>query len=193
MKRLLAPVILSLGLFSASASANVIPFSATLSGSQETPPNASPATGSATLAFDDVSHVLSWTIDFSGLTAAATAAHFHGRKTLIPSGPGIASPVQFAIPGIIGFSSGTASGSFDFDSLSIGAAELTLAQRIADLQNNLWYINIHNSTFPGGEIRGQVIRAALVPEPATAFLLGLGLLGFAWMRRTRGASHRAIG
>jgi hypothetical protein len=39
----------------------------------------------------------------------------------------------------------------------------------ADLLAGLWYVNIHSSVFPGGEIRGQV-----VPEPTTICLLGLG-------------------
>jgi hypothetical protein len=38
------------------------------------------------------------------------------------------------------------------------------------------YVNIHNSTFPGGEIRGFLAPAA-TPEPATLTLLGAGLLG----------------
>jgi hypothetical protein len=28
--------------------------------------------------------------------------------------------------------------------------------QIQDLRNSLWYLNIHSSTFGGGEIRGQV-------------------------------------
>jgi hypothetical protein len=47
-----------------------------------------------------------------------------------------------------------------------------LANQIADLENGLWYINIHSTTFGGGEIRGQILP---VPEPSTLALLGLGV------------------
>jgi hypothetical protein len=43
------------------------------------------------------------------------------------------------------------------------------------------YANIHDATFPGGEIRGQL---AQTPEPATLTLLGMRLVGFfAWKKR----------
>jgi hypothetical protein len=47
----------------------------------------------------------------------------------------------------------------------------------------LWYINVHSSTFGGGEIRGQLIP---VPEPQTyALVAGLSLGAFAAFRRMR--------
>ena len=35
----------------------------------------------------------------------------------------------------------------------------TIAQQVQDMRNQLWYLNIHTSAFPGGEIRGQVTPA----------------------------------
>ena len=32
----------------------------------------------------------------------------------------------------------------------------TIAAQLQDLRSSLWYLNIHSSTFTGGEIRGQV-------------------------------------
>jgi hypothetical protein len=117
-------------------------------------------TGSAVVTLDDVSNLLSWNVVWSGLSVAATAAHFHG-----PATPAQSAGVQVGI----GVASNPA-----ISSTVISAAQET------DLLNGLWYINIHSSAFPGGEIRGQV---NVVPIPPAVWLLGsaLGLLG--WMRR----------
>jgi hypothetical protein len=44
------------------------------------------------------------------------------------------------------------------------------------------YMNVHDSTFPGGEIRGQLL---LVPEPSTVALLALGVGGIALQAHRR--------
>lgn len=49
------------------------------------------------------------------------------------------------------------------------------------LFENKIYLNIHSATFPGGEIRGQLVP--VIPEPATAALFALG--GFALAVRRR--------
>jgi len=144
----------------------IIYLEASIDGLQEVPPNASPATGYGTMNYDTVSKLLSWSIDYVGLLTPASAAHFHKAP------PGVGGPVVVPIPGVSG-TSGTA----------IGSATLTAAQA-TDLLAHLWYVNIHTPTFPGGEIRGQV-----VPEPSTLALVSLGAasLSFvAWRRRRKG-------
>ena len=56
---------------------------------------------------------------------------------------------------------------------------------MADLINGLYYVNIHTTFRPAGEIRGQIL---LVPEPGTAALVGRLLIGLlAAARRLRKA------
>jgi hypothetical protein len=43
---------------------------------------------------------------------------------------------------------------------------LTAAQE-ADLNAGLNYVNVHTSVFPGGEIRGQIIRDVVGVAPST--------------------------
>jgi hypothetical protein len=108
---------------------------------------------------------LSWSIDYTGLLTGATDAHFHKAP------PGVPGGIAVAIPGSAGATSGT----------YVGSKALTAAQE-TDLLAHLWYVNIHTSTFPGGEIRGQV-----VPEPSTLVLVSLGAaaVGACALRRRR--------
>lgn len=115
-------------------------------------------TGSATITLDDVTNLLSWNISWSGLSGTLTVAHFHG-----PALPSQNAGVQVDWLSISG---GT--------SPSIGSTTITAGQA-ADLLNDLWYINIHTTTFPAGEIRGQVI---LVPEPSALLLVGAAMLAY---------------
>jgi hypothetical protein len=62
---------------------------------------------------------------------------------------------------------------------AIGSATLTETQE-SQLLSELWYINVHSTNFPGGEIRGQVL---LVPEAASSLLLATAVLGLLRVRR----------
>jgi len=139
-----------------AAGAISIPLSATMDGAQANAGagTGSPGIGTASITLDTVTHQLSWNITWSGLIGTPTAMHFHG-PALPDQGAGVQVSTGVAGPPVI------------------GAAILSLAQE-ADLLAGLWYLNLHTTSFGGGEIRGQV-----VPEPTTLtlVLLGLGLLG----------------
>jgi hypothetical protein len=128
-----------------------------LDGLQETPPNASPAFGSGNVSYDDVSNQLSWSVSYQGLLGPLSNAHFHG-----PAPVGVPASVQVPMP--LG------------PSPLVGNAVITETQE-GQLLGGLWYVNVHSSVFPGGEIRGQV-----VPEPASLVLLGLGAAALARRR-----------
>jgi hypothetical protein len=112
---------------------------ATLDGKSEVPPNTSAATGTADIDFDAASKKLSWKLTYSGLTGPATAAHFHG-----PAAAGANAGVKVAIP-----NAGT--------SPVEGSATLT-DEQAADLVAGKYYVNVHTTANPGGEIRGQVMK-----------------------------------
>lgn len=143
-------------------------FTATLDGVSSNPPNASPATGFATVTLNSLETLITVNMTWSGLTAPATASHIHG-----PAGPGVNAAVIFPLTGVAGFVSGSIAG----ESFAITPTEVSW------LETGLLYVNIHTSNFPGGEIRGQL--EPVVPEPASLSLMGIGLAGLAarWRRR----------
>jgi hypothetical protein len=165
MKKILAPL---LGLATVlmcvtAANASIIPLMASMDGDQA---DAGAGTGSggrgtATITFDDVSNLLSWSIVWSGLDGDPTLMHFHGpalpnQNAGVQVGTGVAGPPV------------------------VGDAVLT-APQAADLLAGLWYLNLHTTTSPGGEIRGTV---TVVPEPGTALLVGGGLVVLGMRRRS---------
>lgn len=69
---------LALLLSTAPAMAEVLNFSAELTGAAEVPPNEATGTGRVVADYDTDTNVLKWNINYLGLTGPATAAHFHG-------------------------------------------------------------------------------------------------------------------
>lgn len=161
--------VVALALAPTAAHATFILFTATLIGSQEVPPNASPATGFGTVLLDDVLRTITVNESWTGLTAPATASHIHG-----PGAPGIIASILFPFAGVPAATAG---------SIPQQVFAITLAQ-IAQLEAGLFYMNVHDRNFPGGEIRGQL---QAVPEPMTLALLAFGSIAAFWVRRRDGS------
>ena len=114
-----------------------ITFKATLSGANEAPnPNASTATGNSTATFNTTTKILTVTTTYTGLTP--TLGHVHKGAVGVAGGvifpfTNLASPIVLTTPALD-------------------------ATQEADLMANLYYTNLHTAAFPGGEIRGQLIK-----------------------------------
>jgi hypothetical protein len=109
-------------------------FSALLSGDQEVPATTTNASAYGTIALDPVAKTISGVLVANGIVG--TAAHIH--KGL----PGVAGPVVFPLSG--------------------GPTVWTLAPtsitdvQIVDLKAGAYYLNVHSSAAPAGEIRGRL-------------------------------------
>ena len=121
-----------------NSSPTITNFSGILSGANETPANASTATGTANFSYKTSTRILSGTVTYSGMTAVA--AHIHKGEAGVPG------DVVFAL----GESPLTSPINFTSPPLD--------ATQEADLMNNLYYVNIHSDAFPGGEIRAQLTK-----------------------------------
>jgi hypothetical protein len=167
MKKLIVLLALATVCFAPAAFAQWT-FEAFLTGLGETPANASPGTGFGTVVLNAAQNQITVDESWSGLTAPATASHIHG-----PGGAGTNAPVLFPFSGV----PAATAGAIPEQTFAINATQ------VGYLFSGYLYMNVHTSTFPGGEIRGQLV---LVPEPGTLTLIGLGLGAFAWrLRRQR--------
>ncbi len=139
MSRLLALFGAASLLTALAAHAETVSFKGNLSGGAETPPKVTDGKGTATASLDTATKTLTYSIEYTGLTGPATAAHFHG-----PADPGANAGVvvPFASPA----------------SPATGTTTLTDAQ-MADLMAGKWYANVHTATNPAGEVRGQMARS----------------------------------
>jgi len=113
-----------------------IVFNATINSASEVPANPSTASGTATLTFNNTTKIFTIVSTYSGLTA--TAGHIHKGAA------GVSGPVIFGFTNIV-------------SPINYTSAALT-AEQEADLKANLYYVNIHSAAYPGGEIRGQLIK-----------------------------------
>jgi CHRD domain len=138
----LAPVILLPFIFSAckkdstTPAPTIINFAASLNGASESSPNASTATGSSTGTFNTATKILALSTTYSGIDP--TAGHVHKGEV------GASGPVEFPF-------------TITASPVLFTSAALTASEE-SDLMEGKYYVNLHSTAYPGGEIRGQLIK-----------------------------------
>lgn len=115
----------------------IVTFNATLNGASEVPANASTATGTATGSYNKTTKILTVNITYSGITPSM--GHIHVGAV------GVSGPVVFPFTDLMS--------PFSYTTPALSAAQET------DLLANLYYVNLHTTAFPAGEIRGQLVTA----------------------------------
>lgn len=160
-------------------------------------PEAAQATGSGggTASYDDAARSLALDLSFSGLSGLTTVAHIH---CCVPV-PGTGTVGVAVAPGTLPlFPTGVSSGAYarvidlsdpasytsTFLTANGGTAATGEAALIAAFDAGTAYLNIHTSTFGGGEIRG-FLAAQQVPEAGPLALVLSGLLAVAAAGRRR--------
>jgi hypothetical protein len=142
-------VLVACGSDSATGAGNAT-YVATLSGAREVPAVQTAASGTAT--FSRVGSMVQYTVSASGFTTPLTVGHIHlGEAGEIGS---------VIVPFIILAQAGTvASGSIDL-SMPVTQGNITIAgDSLATLfDRSAAYVNLHTAAWPGGEIRGQIVR-----------------------------------
>ncbi|MCL4305315.1 CHRD domain-containing protein [bacterium] len=118
---------------------------ALLSGQQEVPPNPATGVGFGWFDLNSTETALDYAIKWSGLTGDVTAAHIHAAPAGTNGG---------VVHGLLNLSNTGAFGSW-----ALAAGNVT------QFHTDLLYVNAHTSTYPGGEIRGQIVEIC-IPEDA---------------------------
>ncbi len=110
-------------------------FVALIEGSQV--PTSSTGRGVGRFTIDTAANMLSYDIRFAGLSAAETVSHIHG-----PADFGVNSGTKHDLP---------------LGNPKIGVWNYNEADE-GDILGGRMYVNIHSSTFPSGEICGQIVN-----------------------------------
>ncbi len=130
-------------------------FSANLTGTAENPPVSTAASGAATCVLNNAGTQLQISVAFQNLTTAYSASHIHGYAAA-----GSNASVKFGFASVL--TNANRNGTFN------GVWNLT-ATDATNLLAGLMYVNIHSSTFPGGELRGQLIQDQSVAARNTSW------------------------
>lgn len=140
-------------------------FRVQLSNVQEVPPTKTGASGVAELTLDSDINRLFYQVEVSNIVSI-TMAHLHEAPF------GVNGPVRhFFFP-----HDATRPGTIDNDAFSpdqpVGGGIYLDADSLLDLLSNFYYVNVHTTAFPGGEIRGQVVADPDKPTAVTVETLG---------------------
>lgn len=134
----------------------------TLTGYQEPPAVSSAGTGSFEATIDDEAMTITFELRYSGLTTPASASHIHlgnrftnGGVSAFFCGGGSKGPCP---PGTTDEAvvTGTITAADVIGPTVQGIAPGEFKELVQAIRAGVTYVNVHNATFPGGEIRGQV-------------------------------------
>lgn len=153
-------------------------YTASLSGPNESPANASPGIGFAQVTIDPVTHIMIVNVTFSGLIGNTTNSHIHAATAVALTGT---AGVSTTTPTFLGFPSGVTSGGYyaildmtlassynpAYVTANGGTTASAEAALFAAIAAGKAYYNIHSASFPGGEIRGFLQAPAIATEQST--------------------------
>jgi CHRD domain-containing protein/ferritin-like protein len=129
-------------------------FAAQMNGASEVPAVNTAATGTSTFDLSQDQTLLSYSVQATGLSSPAIAMHLHRGAV--------------GVPGDIVYTLNT-----PVNGTAVGATPLNPAD-LNTLLTGGFYINIHTSNYPGGEIRGQVLTTGSpgtgIPSGSTTLL-----------------------
>lgn len=140
-------------------------FSATLRSVNEVPAVISGATGRFKAELDQRNGVITWELSYQGIESAVTQAHIHvgqhhtngGISVFFCANPPIApTPAVQACPTPGGRITGTFTAAQVIGPAAQGVSPGEFAALVAALKSGAAYANVHSTTFPSGEIRGQI-------------------------------------
>lgn len=116
-----------------------------LSGANEVPAVPTTGTGTAAISYDLVTKMITYTLTWQlgSVTSTTTDMHFHGAED---GSDTKSSPIIIGITGFTTSYSGT---------ISSTTRALTSTEE-AQLLAGKWYVNVHSSIYPTGEIRGNI-------------------------------------
>jgi hypothetical protein len=171
--------IASLALVGTAASAQPTRFHATMSGLQEVPANASPATGFGRVDILSPTSILV-RLSVSGLGSNIInppGVHLHRGA------PGVNGPVVVSLlPQFVG-TGGAGFNFIEIDQVYSNDTTPGVSTFVTEIQSGTsYYFNVHTAQFPPGEVRGNLFSA---PEPTTVGLLALGTVAFGVVARRR--------
>ena len=145
-------------------------YAAELRGANEVPPTGSSAFGGALVTFDFNNNTIAWEVNSSGV-ASPTLSHIHRGAA------GVAGPViiNFATSPdqIVGGHTKGFAAIADRQTGALIASDLT---NLASASTAIgYYVNLHSTAFPAGEIRGQLVPAQEVDIPVAGHVTnGIG-------------------
>jgi hypothetical protein len=142
-------------------------FRVRLDGNQEVLPVSTTGNGSLVIHIARDGNSLDYELEYDDLVSPVQVAHIHFGRPAINAGVMVflcsnMGGAPAATPACPGPTSGEVSGTLDADDVvgpaGQGIAAGEFAEVVEALRSRAAYVNVHTTLYPGGEIRGDIVR-----------------------------------